>query len=224
MTFEEYFGDWSKVIDRTETLKIMHWLSEQNDICPEKKNIFKAFKLCSLHDCLIVMVGMDPYPQAGTATGILFGNSKGTRSLSPSLQVIKESVINYEIPHGPTAFDCTLESWAKQGILMLNSSLTCQTNHAGSHVNIWKKFTSKLIHNLSQYNSGLLYVLFGRQACSFKGDITGCFNIIETNHPAYYARAGEKMPHSVFTRINESLYRQYGKEIQLFKEIKYGVC
>lgn len=223
MTFEEYFGDWSKVVDKTETLKIVRWLSEQTDVCPNKKDVFKAFKLCPLCDCIAVMIGMDPYSQKGAATGVLFGNSKETKVLSPSLQVIKEAVINYEKPHGPNAFDKTLESWSKQGILMLNSSLTCQTNHTGSHFNIWKEFTSKLIHNLSQYNSGLLYVLFGRQACLFKDCITSCFDIIETNHPAYYARRHEKMPYDVFTRINNSLYRQYGTRVQFFKEKIYGI-
>ena len=88
MTFEEYFGDWSKVIDKQETLKIMKWLNECNSsiLCPAISNIFKAFKLCSLKDCKIIALGQDPYPQKGVATGILFGNSVTTpeENLSPS--------------------------------------------------------------------------------------------------------------------------------------------
>ena len=99
MTFKEYFGDWSKVIDEQETLKIMHWLKDVNPeiLCPAKQNIFRAFKLCPLKDCKVIMLWLDPYPQKGVATGILLGNSADTpeQRLSPSLQVVKESVINY---------------------------------------------------------------------------------------------------------------------------------
>lgn len=120
MTAEEYFGDWMKVIDKDELMKVMRWIQTLDDsnICPSKKNIFRAFQLCPLKDCRVIMLGQDPYPQKGVATGVLFGNSKETPEelLSPSLQIIKECAINYEIPHGPIEFDNTLETWAKQGI------------------------------------------------------------------------------------------------------------
>lgn len=71
------------------------------------------------------MLGQDPYPQKGVATGILFGNRKEVDedNLS-SLNVVKEAAINFEVPHYCITFDQTLESWAKQGILMINSALT----------------------------------------------------------------------------------------------------
>lgn len=75
----------------------MHWLKDVNPeiLCPAKQNIFRAFKLCFLKDCKVIMLGQDPYPQKGVATGILFGNSADTpeERLSPSLQVVKESVM-----------------------------------------------------------------------------------------------------------------------------------
>lgn len=114
MTADEYFGDWMKVIDRDELMKVMRWIQtlDNSNICPAKSNIFRAFQLCPLKDCRVIMLGQDLYPQKGVATGVLFGNSKETPEdlLSPSLQVIKECAINYEIPHGPIEFDNTLES------------------------------------------------------------------------------------------------------------------
>lgn len=106
----------------------------------------------------VVFLGQDPYPQKGVATGILFGNSEDTPEdrLSPSLQIVKEAAINYEIPHNRIEFDNTLESWAKQGILMINTALTCEV---GSHFELWKPFVSKLIHNLSYKNNGIVYLL-----------------------------------------------------------------
>lgn len=222
MTAEEYFGDWVKVIDKDELNKIMRWIQtlDDSDICPSKKNIFRAFRLCSLRDCRVIMLGQDPYPQKGVATGVLFGNSKETPEelLSPSLQVVKECAINYERPHGPIEFDNTLESWAKQGVLMINSALTCKVDSVGSHVGIWQPFTSKLIRNLSSYDNGFCFVLFGGQAGEFKKDILGYQKVIEVYHPAYYARRREIMPYETFTEVNKFLKGQYNKQIEFYKE------
>lgn len=222
MTVEEYFGDWIKVIDKEELLRVMRWLKtlDPSCLCPEPKNIFKAFRACSLKNCRVIMIGQDPYPQKGVATGILFGNSKDTPDdkLSPSLEVVKECAINYELPHGPIEFDNTLESWAKQGILMINSALTCEVNKVGWHVKVWEPFMSKLVQKISEYDNGLVFVLFGRQAQALKPYIHGYHRIIEIEHPAYFARRREIMPYSVFTDINKFLKDQYNEKIEFYRE------
>lgn len=227
MTIEEYFGDWMRVIDKPEAMKIMGWLKtvNPNTLCPALPNVFRAFKLCSLKDCRVVMIGMDPYPDKlmgkPRATGILFGNNKDVPEdkLSPSLQVVKESAINFEIPHNIITFDQTLESWAKQGILMINSALTCELNKVGSHVNQWGPFVSKLLKNLSERETGIVYILFGRQAQTLKPYINERYNdIIEIEHPAYFARSNKIMPYSVFRQMNDILYGRYGERITLFNE------
>lgn len=223
MTIDEYFGDWMRVLDRVETMKIMGWLKtlNPNTLCPTLPNIFKAFELCSYRECRVVFIGQDPYPQKGIATGILFGNNPNTPEdkLSPSLQVIKESAINYEVPHGIITFDNSLESWAKQGILMLNSALTCEVNKVGSHTNNWRPFISKLIKNLSNSSTGVIYILFGKDAQSLRPYINEKYNdIIEIEHPAYFARTNKIMPYSVFKQMNDILYGRYGEKITLFKE------
>lgn len=223
MTIDEYFGDWMKVLDRAETMKIMGWLRtvNPNTLCPTLPNVFRAFKLCPYNKCNVVFVGQDPYPQKGVATGILFGNSKDTPEdkLSPSLQVIRESAINFEVPHNIITFDPTLESWAKQGILMINSAFTCEVNKVGSHVNEWRPFTSKLLKNLSNKEPGIIYILFGRQAQTLKPYINEKYSdIIEIEHPAYFARTKKIMPYSVFGKMNDILYGKYGEKITLFNE------
>ena len=222
MTIEEYFGGWLKVIDNNELIKVINVIKrvEKGRLCPEYSNIFRAFNLCPYDRCVAVFIGQDPYPQPHIATGILFGNKLDTKELSPSLEVIKECCINYEIPHGPIDFDVTLESWAKQGILMLNSALTCEVNKIGSHVNIWRPFITKLLKNLSEKETGLIYVLFGSQAKTFKPYINKNYNnIIETEHPAYYARINQKMPYSVFTNINKLIKENYGTTIKWYQEL-----
>lgn len=223
MTIDEYFGDWMRVLDREETMKIMGWLRKvnPNTLCPALPNVFRAFKLCPYDKCRVVFTGQDPYPQKGVATGILFGNSKDTPEdkLSPSLDVIKEAAINFEIPHNLLNFDNSLESWARQGILMINSALTCEINRIGSHTNIWRPFVSKLVRNLSDKRTGIIYVLFGRDAQSLKPYINERYNdIIEIQHPSYFARTKQKMPYSVFKQMNDILYGRYGEKITLFNE------
>ncbi len=188
-----------------------------SNICPKKENVFNAFKLCSLSDCVAVFLGQDPYPQKGVATGILFGNSAETREkdLSPSLKVIKESAIDFTKTHNyPIEFDNTLESWAKQGILMINSALTVETEKIGSHTNLWRPFISQLLKSLSEYQTGIVYVLFGKQAQTFEPYISKVNNLIlKENHPAYYARVNQRMPSDVFVEANRYLKGQYNKEI-----------
>ena len=107
---------------------------------------------------------------------------------------------------------------------MINTALTCNVNQVGSHYNIWRPFMSKLLTNMSSINSGIVYVLFGSQAVSFKDCIVGQQHIIKEYHPAYYARTGEKMSHSLFTRINELINGIYGQKISFYKETDYGTC
>ena len=163
-----------------------------------------------------------PYPQKGVATGILFGNriEVSDSKLSPSLEVIKEAVIDYEVPHGLISFDNTLETWAKQGILMLNSALTCEINKIGSHVMIWRPFISKFLKAMSVTNNAIVYVLFGKQAQTFKPYINSRYNyIIETEHPAYYARTATKMPKDTFNKVNTIMKDLYNETFKWYQEI-----
>lgn len=224
MTSDEYFGDWMKVIDRTELNNVMVKVGQEyrrKPLCPAQPDVFKAFELCPLKDLKVVMLGQDPYPQKGVATGILFGNRKEVNedNLSPSLNIVKEAAINFEVPHYCITFDQTLESWAKQGILMINSALTVEMNRIGSHVMLWRPFIAKLLKNLSEYNTAIVYVLFGRQAQTFKPYINSRFNhIIEIEHPAYFARNGTRMPHQLFVDISNEVKRIYGVPIKWYEE------
>ena len=224
MTLEEYFGRWMRVIDKRELESVLSKLGpeyKRKPICPAQSNVFKAFEVCPYDKLKVVMLGQDPYPQKGVATGILFGNKEGTRDedLSPSLQIIKEAAINFEIPHNCIIFDPTLESWAKQGILMINSALTVEMNKIGSHVMLWRPFIASLLKKLSENETGIIYVLFGKQAQTFKPYINKQFNtVLEENHPAYFARTGEAMRHTVFEQISKLTKGMYGMPITWYQE------
>lgn len=221
---EEYFERWIRVIDKRSLYEGLSKLGpeyQKKPICPTQNKVFKAFKVCPYDDLKVVMLGQDPYPQKGVATGILFGNNKevAEKNLSPSLQVIKEAAINFEVPHNCIIFDQTLESWANQGILMINSALTVEMNKVGSHVMLWRPFIVQLLKNLSYNNTAIIYVLFGRQAQTFKPYINKRTNyIIEIEHPAYFARTNTKMPYEVFRDINSLVKKIYGVPIEWYKE------
>ena len=225
MTIDEYFGDWMKVLDRNETMKIMGWLRTVNKetLCPNIKDVFKAFKLCPYNKCRVIFVGQDPYPQRGVAHGVLFGNSSDTpeNKLSPSLQIIKESVINFEIPHNFITFDPTLESWAKQGILMINSALTTEVGKIGVHMMKWRPFIIAFLKQMSMINPGIIYVLFGSQAQILEPYINKNNYVLKIEHPAYFARINKKMPYHIWKDINKILYDLYGERIEWFKEEKF---
>lgn len=224
MTLSEYFGSWMRVISDTELYKVTNAIGNMKvPICPNLPDVFRAFELCPYNSLKVVMIGQDPYPQKNVATGVLFGNKKETSedNLSPSLRIVKEASIDFDIPHNSVIFDQTLESWAKQGVLMINSALTVEMNKVGSHTMLWRPFISSLLHNLSEWNNGIIYVLFGAQARTFKPYINGRFNIIlEEQHPAYYARIGKRMPSTVFKDVSKLTKDKYGEPIQWFQEYK----
>jgi len=85
MTEIEYFCNWSKVIDFNLLHKTLDEIKKLNikDLCPSYKNIFKAFNLCDYNNLKGILLGLDPYPQRGVATGIAFANNNDVKQISP---------------------------------------------------------------------------------------------------------------------------------------------
>lgn len=211
MSYNDYFGGWTKVIDKNLLEQALNKVRKfPNSLSPHYEDIFRAFHLCDYNNLKVVMIGQDPYPQKDIATGVMFGNNK--LPMSPSLEVIWDSLGN------PEGFDITLESWTRQGVLLLNSSLTVKINNPNSHSLIWRKFTETLLKNLSKRETGIIYVLFGNVAQSFEYCI-GPFNqILKEKHPAWYSRQGIVMPDKVFREINSLLYSKYGETIKWYEQ------
>ena len=217
MNFEEYFRDWSRYIDEKLALDILSKI-DRDRVAPDYRDIFKAFHLTSVSNLKIVFLGQDPYPQKGVATGLAFANKNGEK-LSPSLQILKDACIDYSVPHGIIEFDPTLESWAKQGVLLLNSALTTNIGEIGVHTMLWRPFIKDLLSKLSDHNTGLVYVLFGEQAQTFKPYINkGNNKILCVKHPAWYSRVNEEMPSAIFTSINQLCKLQYNITIKWYEE------
>ncbi len=221
MTIQEYFGDWCRVIDLKEADKVTKALAHSRQVvCPQIKNVFKAFELCPFSNLRVVIMGQDPYPQKGVATGIAFANDRETpvENLSSSLEVIRDSVIDWTVPHRRVIFEPDLEEWEKQGVLLLNTALSCELGKAGSHNLLWRPFISSFLTNLSKWSCGIVYALMGSSAQSFESCINKQFNhILKCRHPAYYARTNTVMP-DIWKNINNILVDLNGYGIEWYKE------
>ena len=224
MTIEEYFGDWSRVIDLYEANDIMKKLSSfNNTICPRLNDIFKAFRLCSLSSLRVCIIGQDPYSnlrnKKPVATGLANEKNTPEKSYSPSLEILKESVIDYTIPHRTITFEPDLEKWEEQGVLLLNSALSCEIGRVNSHMLLWRPFMVNFLTNLSKCSTGVVYVLMGSNAQSLEPYINKRYNyILKIKHPSYYARTKTRMPSDIWKQINEILISLNGYGIEWYKE------
>lgn len=220
MTIEDYFRDWMSVISKPLLIHTLSSLSLEYkcySCLPSKSNIFKAFEYFDYKDLKVVFLGQDPYPQKDVATGLLFGNKRNSLSISPSLKVIKEAVVNPERPHGIIEFDNSLELWAQQGILLLNSALSVRQNSPGSHELLWRPFIKNLLTNILIKNPRIPMVLFGRVADTFSPFLKDAI-ILKEQHPAFYARNKQRMPNTVFEEVSKIIKAQYGTPIIWYKE------
>jgi uracil-DNA glycosylase len=126
---------------------------EHLPIYPEKENIFRCFDYFNVEETAVVLLGQDPYHGPNQATGLCFG-VETSQKLPPSLRNIMKKLTD-------PLCDSTLEHWAQQGVLMLNSSLTVRHKSPGSHMKIWKKFTDSIIEHVSKYTKEVVFVAWG---------------------------------------------------------------
>lgn len=173
-------------------------------IFPKFENIFRAFALTSYARVKVVILGQDPYHQLNQAHGLCFSVPPGI-PFPPSLNnIFKELMRDLQIPK-PTSG--SLEHWAKQGVLLLNSVLTVEEGLAASHQNKgWEKFTDQIIHRLSLQREHLVFVLWGSYA-QRKGQLIdeNRHLILKAVHPSPLSAHLGFLGCSHFSKINEYL-------------------
>ncbi|NNF02410.1 MAG: uracil-DNA glycosylase [Bacteroidia bacterium] len=131
-------------------------------IYPPGKDIFAAFNTTAFEDVKVVILGQDPYHGPGQANGLCFSVSPGVRKPPSLLNIFKEIERDLKIPV-PDSGD--LSTWARRGVLLLNATLTVESNRAASHQGKgWERFTDEVIRKLSAERDGLIFLLWGRSA------------------------------------------------------------
>lgn len=156
---------------------------EETTVYPPPQFIFRAFELTPFDKVKVVILGQDPYHGPQQANGLAFAVKAGI-PLPPSLQNIYKEIEN-DLKVKPKS-DSSLENWAKQGILMLNATLTVRAHTAGSHQNKgWERFTDTVVKVLTEQKENLVFILWGNYAQK-KGQIIdeNKHLVIKSAHPS----------------------------------------
>ena len=178
----------------------------QRTIYPSMYDIFNALKYTSYENTKVVILGQDPYHEVGQAHGLSFSVKKGIK-IPPSLvNIYKElnSDVGMIIPsHGE------LTSWAKQGVLLLNATLTVREGQANSHKDIgWAIFTDEIIKKLNLSSKPIVFILWGGNARSKKKYITNPHHlIIESAHPSPLSAYNGFFGSKPFSKANDFLIK-----------------
>lgn len=175
-------------------------------VFPPESRMFAAFNLTPFDEVKVVILGQDPYHGFGQANGLSFSVSDGLRK-PPSLQNIFKELytdLGFPIPESGN-----LEPWAKQGVLLLNATLSVREAAAGSHQGKgWERFTDSVIKTLSDKKEGLIFLLWGNYAKAKETLIdTEKHLILFAPHPSPLARGGF-FGCKHFSKTNEHLVLQ----------------
>ncbi|PCJ20750.1 MAG: uracil-DNA glycosylase [Candidatus Cloacimonadota bacterium] len=195
-------------------LELQKYLSLERkiySIYPPKNLLFEALNLTSLDQVKVIILGQDPYHGAAQAHGLCFSilpSSPIPKSLNNIYKEL-QSDLSYPPPnHG------NLESWARQGVLLLNTVLTVREGEAGSHKNQgWEIFTDNLLKKLCQKKKNLVFVLWGKDAQKKEVLLQGEHYIIKSAHPSPLAAYRGFFGSKPFSKTNSYLQEKKIKNI-----------
>jgi uracil-DNA glycosylase len=182
-------------------------------VYPAPRNIFRAFELTPFDKVEVVILGQDPYHGQNQAVGLSFAVGPGVQ-VPPSLQnIYKELAADLGEPVKNKTGD--LERWAKQGVLLLNATLTVQAHKAGSHQGKgWEQFTDAVIRMLSDKKKNLVFILWGNYAKQKGAHIDRTKHlVIESAHPSPFSAFSGFFGSKPFSKTNEYLVEHNKKPI-----------
>ncbi len=178
-------------------------------IFPPGRDIFAAFNTTPFNDVKVVILGQDPYHDVGQANGLCFSVSDGI-PFPPSLSNIFKEV--HDDTGAPIPQSGDLTRWAKQGVLLLNSTLTVVAHHAGSHQNHgWEQFSDEVISHLATKRQNLVFILWGSYAIKKGAFIDRTRHLVLTSpHPSPLSAYRGFFGNHHFSRANQYLV-EHGK-------------
>ena len=212
-------NEWDKVLSDIMSSDYFKDLMERIDeeyktktIYPSKENLFKALVNTDYKDVKVVIVGQDPYHGEGEAMGLSFSVNDGIK-LPPSLKNIYKELFE---DLGVTRLSGDLTDWTKQGVLLLNSTLTVVKDSPASHAKLgWDKFTDEIIKKVNEKDTPVVFILWGNFAKTKKELITNPKHlIIESNHPSPFSARKGFFGSKPFSKTNEFLKKNNIEEIK----------
>ena len=197
---KEYF---MRIVELLHTEK-----QSKQTIYPPGSLIFNALNLTDFNDVKVVIIGQDPYHGAGQANGLAFSVQKGMKIPPSLLNIYKE--IESDLGVNMPKEDGDLTSWAKQGVLLSNASLTVRANQPNSHAGIgWHNFTDAIIKILSSQKEHLVFVLWGNFAKQKMELIDETKHLILTSHhPSPFSVHKGFLGNRHFSKTNEYLTKK----------------
>jgi len=182
----------------------------KHHVFPPGNLIFNAFDLTPFPAVKVVLLGQDPYHNVGQAHGLCFSVPSGVAHPKSLINIFQELRNDLGIPIPQSG---NLEKWAKQGVLLLNATLTVRAHEAGSHQRQgWETFTDAAIKTLSEKQSGIVFLLWGNYAQAKESLIdTSKHFVLKTVHPSPLSASRGFFGCKHFSKTNEILL-QNGKE------------
>ncbi|MBO7402720.1 MAG: uracil-DNA glycosylase [Lachnospiraceae bacterium] len=204
-------NDWAKALEGEfkkdyyrELYKFVKSEYSRVPVYPPSEDIFNALHYTPLANVKAVILGQDPYHEPGQAHGLCFSVQKGVQVPPSLVNMYKE--LEADLGIKPPSHGC-LESWAKQGVLLLNTILTVEAHKAMSHAGKgWEKFTDAIIKAVDEKPEPVVFMLFGRPARAKKELLhnTGHM-VIEAAHPSPLSAYNGFFGSRPFSRANEYL-------------------
>jgi uracil-DNA glycosylase len=202
-----YPPSWEEVfVNSREELEEISKVLEGKNFYPTKDKIFEALFLTPLPKVRVVLIGQDPYHDTVNgkprAMGLSFSSPKGGNIPSSLKTVFKEIARSFPVFQIPSHGDLT--AWARQGVLLLNTSLTVEPGKPGSHREVWIGFIVSILRAISETNPNCIYLLWGTRAISLKRYI-GKGIVLTSGHPSGLNRKGDFIGNNHFLKVNELL-------------------
>ena len=204
-------------LQKTYFKNLMVSVAEEYDnaVCfPPKELIFSAFNQCNFENIKVVIIGQDPYHGEGEANGLCFSVNDSVK-IPPSLRNIFREV-NSDLDRLFFPSSGNLEHWAKQGVLLLNTTLTVKKDKPNSHKHLnWEKFTDVIIHKISDEKTGVVFLLWGNFAQKKGSKIDQTKHLVlESGHPSpMSANQGKWFGNKHFSKTNAYLQSNGIEEI-----------
>ena len=180
---------------------------------PPGRLIFNAFNLCPFDDVKVVIIGQDPYHEPGQAMGLSFSVPDGITFPPSLINIFKEIQMDLGTPMPATG---DLTRWAKQGVLLLNATLTVRAHQAGSHQNRgWETFTDAAIRALAEEKENLVFILWGSYAQKKGAFIDRNKHLVLTSaHPSPLSAYNGFFGNKHFSRTNDYLKTMVVGEVE----------
>jgi len=180
---------------------------------PKENEVFAAFDICPFNNLKVVIIGQDPYHGRGQANGLCFSVKQGIKIPPSLINIFKEVVTDLEVDHPSNG---NLERWAKQGVLLLNATLTVRESIAGSHQKKgWETFTDAIIKQISDKKEDIVFLLWGGYAKKkIKLIDIKKHSVLNSGHPSpLSANRGYWFGNKHFSKTNKILKSLGKKEI-----------